>query len=48
MTLQRRTDEILEATPGVTWQEALELAANEKREDYFEQERAKHLTHSFR
>lgn len=44
MTLQRRTDEILNTTPGMTWMEALQIAANEKREDYFEAERARHLT----
>ena len=45
MTLQRRTDEILDSNPAMTWAEALQIAANEKREDYFEAERKRHLTH---
>jgi hypothetical protein len=48
MTLQRRTDEILESNPVLTWMEALQIAANEKPVDYFETERRKHLTHQFK
>jgi hypothetical protein len=44
MTLKRRIDEMLDANPCMTWMEALQVAANEKREDPFLAERQKHLT----